>query len=156
MKFQLFIFALYLLVKLSEGTRNIKFINNCGTPLWVSPRSNPDSKSVIPVTDIRKLAVRGNTFYNIPDPGFAGRFWPKFGCDNGGQNCKVGQSEPPCPTTGCTLPAETLVEFFFGRKGDSSATGENFYDISLVDGYRWAMICLINSSINIFDAVVIN
>jgi len=126
----------FLLFFQTQGARNIKFVNNCKFPIWVSPRSNPDSKSVIPTSDIRKVNPGNQVTYVINDAGWAGRFWPKAKCDNNGQNCGVGQSERPCPPQGCSPPAETLVEFYFGRKGDTSAAGENFYDVSLVDGYR--------------------
>jgi len=55
-----------------------------------------------------------------------------LGCDGSGNNCQVGQSVPPCLSTGCDPPAETKVEFFFPRVNNGQ---DVWYDISLVDGY---------------------
>ncbi len=74
--------------------------------------------------------------FNIPDFGWAGRFWPKTGCDGSGQSCAVGQSVAPCPSGGCQPPADTKVEFFFPSVSDSNAI---WYDVSLVDGYSLPM-----------------
>lgn len=71
-------------------------------------------------------SLRNYLFYR------GGRFWPKTGCDGGGQNCETGQSVSPCGRNGCDPPAETKVEFFFPPAGDRNNV---WYDISLVDGY---------------------
>lgn len=68
-------------------------------------------------------------------PNRAGRFWPKTGCDDSGQNCESGQSVDPCNEGGCDPPADTKVEFFFPPSGDPGAV---WYDVSLVDGYSLA------------------
>jgi len=67
----------------------------------------------------------------IPSNQWAGRMWPKIGCDGGGLNCLFGQSSPPCPSGGCQPPADTKIEFFFPR----NFAGQAWYDISLVDGF---------------------
>jgi len=74
--------------------------------------------------------------YAIPKAGWAGRMWPKVGCDANGLNCAFGDSSPPCPSTGCQPPADTKVEFFIPAEG---VTGDSWYDVSLVDGYSLPM-----------------
>ena len=74
--------------------------------------------------------------YRIPDFGWAGRFWPKTGCDGTGYNCEFGDSVPPCPVGGCHPPADTKVEFNFPSQPPSQ---DSWYDISLVDGYSLPM-----------------
>lgn len=68
--------------------------------------------------------------FNIGDEGWAGRLWPKTGCDQNGANCAFGQSISPCPQSGCHPPADTKVEFFFPPINSREVS---FYDISLVE-----------------------
>ncbi|KAG4076940.1 hypothetical protein HA402_015927 [Bradysia odoriphaga] len=112
-----------------SGGRSITFLNRCNFPIWINP---------FPIlgNGIQRLEQNARTTCNIPDSGWRGRVWPKTGCDNNGQNCAVGQSIPPCPSTGCQPPAETKVEFFYPASIDRIAV---WYDISLVDGYSLPM-----------------
>ena len=59
--------------------------------------------------------------YPIPDQGLAGtRFWPGYGCDSQGSNCRIGQSGGPadqgftCPAWGCAPPIDSKFEGTFG------------------------------------------
>eukprot|EP00419_Tripos_fusus_P049330 CAMPEP_0172821232 /NCGR_PEP_ID=MMETSP1075-20121228/15800_1 /TAXON_ID=2916 /ORGANISM="Ceratium fusus, Strain PA161109" /LENGTH=414 /DNA_ID=CAMNT_0013662029 /DNA_START=180 /DNA_END=1424 /DNA_ORIENTATION=- len=66
--------------------------------------------------------------------GMAGtRYWPKVGCDATGSNCEIGESGGPqevCDKVhGCAPPVDTKFEASF------DANGEDWVDISLVDGY---------------------
>lgn len=79
-----------------------------------------------------KLNPGEHTKYDIDDDGWAGRLWPKTGCDDDGNNCEFGQSIYPCPDDGCHPPAETRVEFFLPPMDVSQ---DSYYDISFVDGY---------------------
>ena len=72
----------------------------------------------------------------IPNAGWAGRFWPKTGCNSGGTECEFGDSVPPCPSNGCQPPADTKVEFNFPSQPPNQ---DSWYDISLVDGYSLPM-----------------
>ena len=92
-----------------------------------SPNTN-----IAPLPGNIKLNSGQSYSYNIPSGGWAGRFWPKIGCDSSGNNCVFGQSSAPCPAGGCQPPADTKIEFNFAPKGSSQQT---WYDISLVDGY---------------------
>lgn len=122
--------------------RQITFKNRCHRKIWISPLTNANGA---PIGNIRQLNTNAKTTYNIPDSGWGGRFWPKTECDRNGQNCKVGQSMPPCPPKGCQAPAETKVEFFFPRSGQSANV---WYDISLVDGYSLPMEIIPNHRVN--------
>ncbi len=75
-------------------------------------------------------------YFKIPGSGWAGRFWPKIGCDGSGYNCQFGDSVPPCPAGGCHPPADTKVEFNFPPQPPNR---DAWYDVSLVDGYSLPM-----------------
>jgi len=108
--------------------------NNCAftTLLATAPNSN---RAPLPGGTIK--LTQGQTYtYNIPNGGWAGRFWPKTGCDGSGTNCEFGDSSPPCPVGGCQPPADTKVEFLFPPQPPKL---DSWYDISLVDGYSLPM-----------------
>jgi len=70
----------------------------------------------------------------MPDVGWAGRLFPKLGCDpHTGNDCQGGQALPPCPAGGCQPAATTKIEFNYA---DLSTSRDSWYDISLVDGYN--------------------
>jgi len=130
MKFVVLAVCALLSVNLIEAARQIAFTNRCGYDIWVNPLTNAQGPPL--PGNIVRLGNGGSHTYQIPDSGWGGRFWPKSGCDNNGQNCEVGQSVDPCGPTGCDPPAETKVEFFFPSAGDPN---DIWYDVSLVDGY---------------------
>lgn len=75
-------------------SRNVEFTNRCGYDIWVNPLTNAQGP---PLPDgMKKLSNGASHTYRMPDSGWGGRFWPKTGCDNNGQNCEVGQSVDPC------------------------------------------------------------
>lgn len=114
-------------VQHTTGLRYIKIKNSNRFPIWIETQTNnrgrPLGKGIV------HLQPGKSTQYNIPDSGWAGRLWPKTGCDGNGANCEIGQSVAPCPKNGCQPPAETKVEFFFPNKNEKK---DSFYDISLV------------------------
>lgn len=85
---------------------------------------------------VTRMEQNARVTFTIPDSGWAGSFWPKTECDSNGQNCAVGQSVAPCPSTGCQPPADTKVEFFYPPINNANTV---WYDISLVDGYSLPM-----------------
>lgn len=125
---------LLALVSIVLANRRITFNNRCGVPVWVNPLTSDNGPSLS--GGIKRLAPNAQTYYSIPNSGWKGRFWPKTGCDGNSQNCKVGQSIPPCPAGGCQPPAETKIEFFYPPVGDTRTI---YYDVSLVDGYTQPM-----------------
>lgn len=110
--------------------RTIKVNNRCGHPIWIATLTN-NNKAALPGGTPRLGQGQSHTF-NIPNSGWAGRMWPKIGCNNQGQACEFGQSIPPCGAHGCQPPADTKIEFFIPSSNDHR---EIWYDISLVDGY---------------------
>lgn len=63
----------------------------------------------------------------------AARFWPKYGCDEHGQNCTFGESGGPglgCPQGGCSPPIDSKFEATFG-----ASDGNDWYNASQVDGW---------------------
>lgn len=118
----------------SGQTRTITFFNRCTYPIWINPFPSNNGPQL--TNGIPRMEPNARLTLNIPDSGWAGRFWPKTECDGNGQNCAVGQSVAPCPSNGCQPPADTKVEFFYPPKNDPNAV---WYDISLVDGYSLPM-----------------
>eukprot|EP00929_Paragymnodinium_shiwhaense_P121322 TRINITY_DN9350_c0_g1_i1.p1 TRINITY_DN9350_c0_g1~~TRINITY_DN9350_c0_g1_i1.p1 ORF type:complete len:444 (+),score=51.74 TRINITY_DN9350_c0_g1_i1:68-1399(+) len=104
-------------------------------------------------SDIKIEAGRRHTF-EIPNRGLAAtRFWPKWGCDETGSNCKIGQSGGPgesCPEYGCAPPVDSKFEATFGCLPSVRAQGLcehnpsdpvqeldhwDWWDVSQVDGW---------------------
>jgi hypothetical protein len=112
----------------------ITVVNTCTMDVWLASQPNAGQPNL--PAPIVKIAARGGTHsYTMPKSGWAGRFWPKTGCDATGENCSTGQAIPPCPTQGCQPPADTKIEFYFGPSGGSDRP---YYDVSLVDGFSLA------------------
>lgn len=135
-------FILLALVSIALAERRIAFKNRCKEPIWISPLTSKNGPGL--AGGIKRLAPNAQTVYSIPDSGWKGRFWPKTGCDGSSQNCKVGQSVPPCPAGGCQPPAETKIEFFYPPTGDTRTI---YYDVSLVDGYTLPMEIIPNKQV---------
>ncbi|XP_055307435.1 uncharacterized protein LOC129571643 [Sitodiplosis mosellana] len=104
-------FVAILCVQHTAGLRYIEVTNKNNFPIWIETLTNNQGPPLRP--GVTLLEPRHSTKYDIQDSGWAGRLWPKTGCDDGGANCEIGQSMPPCPPNGCHPPAETKVEFFF-------------------------------------------
>ena len=55
---------------------------------------------------------------DVPKQGLASaRFWAKWGCDESGDNCAIGQSGGPgqsCGAHGCAPPIDSRFEATFG------------------------------------------
>ncbi|KAI8977291.1 thaumatin [Mycotypha africana] len=93
-----------------SGGVTIKIQNKCGNKLQVNQMTNGGGSQSVSV------AAGGSTTFNVA-PNWGGRVWAREGCD-GGADCDAG------------APA-SLAEFLF--KG---ANGEDYYDVSFVDGYN--------------------
>lgn len=126
-------------------TQNTRFqiVNQCQYTIWIQQQNMPSG-----VPAVTQLTQGQHVDFDIPDAGLAStRFWPKTGCDNTGQNCVIGQSSPPCPTTpsGCSPPVDSKIEVTWGcTLADQSQCGRTpqgdqftvtFYNSSAVDGY---------------------
>ena len=83
--------------------------SECEQPVWIQQQGHTGAPAVVPLTK------GASTTYAIPDAGLPSvRYWVKAGCDKEGNNCKVGQSSPPCPDGGCAPPVDSKLEVTWG------------------------------------------
>jgi hypothetical protein len=73
--------------------------------------------------------------FKVPENEYisATRFWPKYQCNEHGQNCAFGESGGPgldCPEGGCSPPIDTKFEATFGADHNL-----DWYNASQVDGW---------------------
>lgn len=125
-----FFFVLIVLcssVHIVELYRFIEVGNRNNFPIWIETLANANGRPLS--NEIVRINPGGRIKYEISAGGWAGRLWPKLGCDGYGANCEFGQSVPPCPAGGCQPPSDTKVEFFFPPENSGA---RSFYDISLV------------------------
>ncbi|KDP36909.1 hypothetical protein JCGZ_08200 [Jatropha curcas] len=134
--------ALYIaltLLTISKGISGATFtlINRCGYTVWPGILSNAGS-SPLETTGFQ-LPPGGSRSFQSP-PNWSGRFWGRTGCTF---DPATGQGS--CLTADCASnqiecngrnakPPATLAEFTIG-----SGT-QDFYDVSLVDGYNLPMV----------------
>ncbi|WRX30359.1 Thaumatin family - like 10 [Theobroma cacao] len=109
-------------------------VNKCEHTVWPGSLGNSQLGS----TGF-ELPSGGSRSFQAP-PSWSGRFWGRTGCTSdqttGQLTCQTGDcgsSQVECNGNGATPPA-TLAEFTIG-----SGT-QDFYDVSLVDGYNLPMI----------------
>lgn len=141
--FKLYTAMLRMMVVLSmlsgvyvSGT-TFTFVNKCDYTVWPGILAGASS----PKLDSTgfELQQGGTRTFQAPT-GWSGRFWGRTGCnfDGAGQgtcstgDCGSGTIE--CNGSGAAPPA-TLAEFTLNGSG-----GQDFYDVSLVDGYNLPMI----------------
>lgn len=112
------------------------FVNRCDYTVWPGILANAGS----PRLDSSGFELPKDTSRSFQAPtGWSGRFWGRTGCNFDGSesgtcvtgDCGSGQVE--CNGLGAAPPA-TLAEFTLG------SGGQDFYDVSLVDGYNLPMI----------------
>ncbi|KAA8546094.1 hypothetical protein F0562_020455 [Nyssa sinensis] len=112
------------------------FVNKCEYTVWPGILANAGSPS-LDSTGF-ELPEESSRSFQAPT-GWSGRFWGRTGCNFDGSgsgscvtgDCGSGQAE--CNGAGAAPPA-TLAEFTLGTGG------QDFYDVSLVDGYNLPMI----------------
>ncbi|XP_041021760.1 thaumatin-like protein 1 isoform X1 [Juglans microcarpa x Juglans regia] len=117
---------------------SLTIINRCEYTVWPGILSNAGS-AVLDSTGFELQQGKSRSFQAPPN--WSGRFWGRTGCtfdpNNGQGSCVTGDcgsNQVECNGAGATPPA-TLAEFTIG----SGAT-QDFYDVSLVDGYNVPMI----------------
>jgi len=128
-------------------TADLRIINNCKTTLWVEGRAG-GTGGPIPGQSVTATRTLPGSYvdFTIPDTGLpATRFWAKYGCDDNGRNCVIGDQmqywpNPPggCPAGGCTPPVDSLFEATWGCRPGSSCNSANpttWFDTSQVDGW---------------------
>jgi len=125
-------------------TADLRIINNCKSTLWFEARYGNFGKNLPGQAKTYTRAFPGESVdYVIPAEGLEGtRFWAKYGCDNNGKNCIIGDQmqyypEGGCPAGGCTPPVDSLFEATWGCKPGSACHAKNpttWFDTSQVDG----------------------
>ncbi|KAF2322746.1 hypothetical protein GH714_030138 [Hevea brasiliensis] len=112
------------------------FVNKCDYTVWPGILANAGS----PRLDSTGFELPKDTSRSFQAPtGWSGRFWARTGCnfdDSGSGSCitgDCGSGQVECNGLGAAPPA-TLAEFTLGTGG------QDFYDVSLVDGYNLPMV----------------
>jgi len=128
-------FFIFWMLKGSYGS-TFTFANRCGYTVWPGILSNAGS----PTLSTTGFELPKGTSRSLQAPtGWSGRFWARTGCkfdSSGSGTCKTGDcgsNAVECAGLGAAPPV-TLAEFTLGTGGD------DFYDVSLVDGYNIPMI----------------
>ncbi|GAB4848460.1 Thaumatin-like protein 1 [Ancistrocladus abbreviatus] len=116
------------------------FVNRCEFTVWPGLLSGAGSPSLDSTGFV--LTQGSSKSFHAPT-GWSGRFWGRTRCnfdESGHGSCATGDcgsGQIECNGAGAAPPA-TLAEFTLG--GGGSASGQDFYDVSLVDGYNLQMI----------------
>jgi hypothetical protein len=124
--------ALFLLALAAESSvSRLRVVNGCDKePIWVAHMAQRDNGP-----DGQNIRLEPGAHFDFATPdGLAGtRYWPKMRCNPDGNDCAIGESGGPgenCNSeSGCAPPVDTKFEASF------NANGEDWVDISLVDGY---------------------
>ncbi|XP_065868628.1 thaumatin-like protein 1 [Euphorbia lathyris] len=136
--FSTLFFNLVLLLSTSTGAlgATFTFANKCEYTVWPGILANAGS----PRLDSTGFELPQDSSRSFQAPtGWSGRFWARTGCsfdDSGSGSCLTGDcgsGQVECNGLGAAPPA-TLAEFTLG------SGGQDFYDVSLVDGYNLPMI----------------
>ncbi|CAL4897496.1 unnamed protein product [Urochloa decumbens] len=102
--------------------------NNCGFTVW---------PAATPVGGGTQLNPGQTWTFVVPAGTGAGRVWGRTGCSfdsNGRGSCQTGDCAGALFCTLSGQPPLTLAEFTLGGGG-----AQDFYDISVIDGYNLAM-----------------
>ncbi|CAI5455327.1 unnamed protein product [Caenorhabditis angaria] len=106
--------------------RTITIYNKCPITIWpgILGPGNPAGGGF-------RLNSGESRDIHVDDSWTAGRIWARTGCDSN-FNCETGfcRNKEQCDGAGGVPPA-SLAEFTLNGHG-----GQNFYDVSLVDGYN--------------------
>ncbi|CAE6150598.1 unnamed protein product [Arabidopsis arenosa] len=130
--------SLIVLLLASTGSygSTFTFANRCGFTVWPGILANAGS----PTLSTTGFELPKGTSRSLQAPtGWSGRFWARTGCKfdgSGSGTCTTGDcgsNSVECAGLGAAPPV-TLAEFTLGTGGD------DFYDVSLVDGYNIPMI----------------
>lgn len=96
---------------LRSGRQRLRFVNGCQKDdIWLA-----GTAVAVPLfTPDVKLGAGEEYAFTVPDAGLAStRFWPKWGCNEAGQMCAIGQSGGPgeaCAPEGCAPPVDSKFE----------------------------------------------
>ncbi|KAG7546365.1 Thaumatin family [Arabidopsis suecica] len=138
----LFFHALHLVG--SDGA-TITIVNRCSFTVWPGILSNSGSGDI--GTTGFELVPGDSRSFQAP-ASWSGRFWARTGCNF---NSDTGRGQGTCLTGDCgsnqvecngagAKPPATLAEFTIGSGPEDPARKQDFYDVSLVDGYNVPML----------------
>ena len=117
--------------KVPETGHELRIKNNCPFKVLAGLLNNPGKS--LPANggfSLHPGAIRSVNF----EKSWAGRIWGRTGCDSSGR-CETGDCGNKVECNGAGgVPPVTLAEITFDGHSD-----QDFYDISLVDGYNLAM-----------------
>ncbi|CAN8230763.1 unnamed protein product [Cochlearia groenlandica] len=140
-----FYFINILIFLFLHGTygATITIVNRCSFTVWPGILANSGSGDI--GTTGFELLSGGSRSFQAP-PSWSGRFWARTGCNfdpstNQG-TCLTGDcgsNQVECNGAGAKPPA-TLAEFTIGSGPDDPTRKQDFYDVSLVDGYNVPMV----------------
>ncbi|XP_057794851.1 thaumatin-like protein 1 [Salvia miltiorrhiza] len=135
--YAVYITLIFLLLPKATSATTFTVVNRCDYTVWPGILSNAGSSGL--GTTGFQLTPHATQSFQAP-PGWSGRFWARTGCSfdpiSGQGSCTTGDcgsNQIECNGAGAAPPA-TLAEFTIG-----SGT-QDFYDVSLVDGYNLPMI----------------
>ncbi|KVI07793.1 Thaumatin [Cynara cardunculus var. scolymus] len=134
-------YVTFVFLTISKGILGgtFTFKNRCDYMVWPGILSSAGS-TPLDSTGFELSPGESRSFQ--ASPGWSGRFWGRTGCtfDASGQgSCATGDcgsNQMSCNGAGATPPA-TLAEFTIGS--GSGPSTQDFYDVSLVDGYNLPM-----------------
>ncbi|CAG2102931.1 unnamed protein product, partial [Medioppia subpectinata] len=105
-----------------------RLVNNCPFTVWPGILGNPGKGN--PEGGGFQLNSHQTHSYQVGN-GWAGRVWPRTNC-NGAGHCETGDCGNKIQCNGAGgVPPVSLAEFTLNGAG-----GQDFYDVSLVDGYN--------------------
>jgi hypothetical protein len=117
----------------AAATRSFSFVNECPHEVWVGTQANGGIRLL--AEGGFALAAGQKMTLDQVEAGWGGRFWGRTGCTfdaHGRGSCETGDCGGflKCAGAGGEPPA-SLAEFTL-----NGANGDDFYDVSLVDGYN--------------------
>ncbi|KAG6498168.1 pathogenesis-related thaumatin-like protein 3.5 [Zingiber officinale] len=129
--------VLTLLFRLSSSACSFTVLNNCPHTIWPGTLAGAGTPE-LPTTGFRLDS--GQTARIRAGAGWSGRIWARTGCqfdDTGNGTCLTGDcgGQMECRGAG-PVPPVTLFEITLGNGLDD----DDFYDVSLVDGYNLPVV----------------
>jgi hypothetical protein len=109
----------------------LRIMNEANGPIYINYQAKeylwPQTLRIDPGKAVDYDVPAGRTVSSV-------RFWPKYDCDENGQNCTFGESggpDLPCPAKGCSPPIDSKFEATFGASDGTV----DWYNASQVDGW---------------------
>jgi len=134
---KLHVFASLALGAMSASARTFTVYNGCPFTIWPAIFTAPGNPAPDFTTGWQANAFTAVSF-SVPDNWRAGRIWARRNCNFDDPNPATQCADGGCngglvcdPTTGTGVPPASLAEFTLSGDGN-----QDFYDVSLVDGYN--------------------